>query len=168
MASATNWEMNWTSKQNVSSAALQIKTSEITVHLWSLYFLHFERAIVSREMKRKWVYSPHMSSDIPWEFGCIQFSYCCSKGILTGKKKKKNSQAKSRTFQYRSEELRNHLFFEHKNSGALLSKAERHLLLWICDPWRFSASFLTPPSFRFPEVNAGVIFTEWLQASKNG
>ena len=76
------------------------------------------------------------------------------------KKKKKNSQAKSRTFQYRSEELRNHLFFEHKNSGALLSKAERHLLLWICDPWRFSASFLTPPSFRFPEVNAGVIFTE--------
>ena len=74
--------MNWTSKQNVSSAALQIKTSEITVHLWSLYFLHFERAIVSREMKRKWVYSLHMSSDIPWQFGCIQFSYCCSKGIL--------------------------------------------------------------------------------------
>lgn len=40
--------MNWTSKQNVSSAALQIKTSEITVHL-SLYVLHFETAIVSRE-----------------------------------------------------------------------------------------------------------------------
>ena len=150
--------MNWTSKQNVSSAALQIKTSEITMHLWSLYFLHFERAIVSREMKRKWVYSLHMSSDIPWEFGCIQFSYYCSKGILTGKKK--ISQAKSRTFQYRSEELRNHLFFEHKNSGALLSKAEKHLLFWICDPWHFPASILTPPSFRFPEVNAGVIFTE--------
>ena len=75
--------LNWTSKQNVSSAALQIKTSEITVHLWSHYFLHFETAIVSREMKRKWVYSPHMSLDIPWEFRCIQFSYYCSKGILT-------------------------------------------------------------------------------------
>lgn len=74
-------------------------------------------------------------------------------------KKKKNSQANSRIFQYKSEELRNHLFSEHKNSGALLSKADRHLC-WICDPWRFPASFLTPPSFRFPEVNAGVIFTE--------
>ena len=64
--------------------------------------------------------------------------------------KKKISQAKSRTFQYRSEELRNHLFFEHKNSGALLSKAEKHLLFWICDPWHFPASFLTPPQLQIP------------------
>lgn len=50
------------------------------------------------------------------EFGLILLLfYCCSKGILT-LKKKKNSQANSRIFQYRSEELRNHLFSEHKYS----------------------------------------------------
>lgn len=159
-------KMNWTSKQNVSSAALQIKTSEITMHLWSHYFLHFETAIVSREMKRKWRGNGFILHTCLWIF--LGSSDAFSSLTIAQRAfwlKKKKSQDKSRIFQYKSVELRNHmlhLFFEHKNSGALLSKAEWHLLCWICDPWHFPASFLTPHSFRFPEVNAGVIFREWL------
>lgn len=59
-----------------------------------------------REMKRKWFYSLHMSSDIPLGAWCIQFLFTAAQRAFW-LKKKKNSQANSRIFQYRSEELRN-------------------------------------------------------------
>lgn len=148
MASATNWEMNWTSKQNVSSAALQIKTSEITVHSGaSIFFILKELSSVGKWRGNGFILCTCLriflgSSDAFSSLTVAQRAFW--------PEKKKISQAKSRTFQYRSEEPRNHVFFEHKNSGALLSKAEKHLLFWICDPWHFPASFLTPPQLQIP------------------
>lgn len=56
MASGTNWKMNWTTKQNESSAALNIKPLAVIMGPWSLYLSVFETATIRRGVKRKRLY----------------------------------------------------------------------------------------------------------------
>lgn len=56
MASGTDLEINWATKQNVSSAVLKIKPPMISMDHWNLYLPLFETAKISKGMKRKWFY----------------------------------------------------------------------------------------------------------------